>query len=216
MTLAPEHASTKPHGINPRLRVVSDAPRPQRPATKKSGRPNPAAHLTPQDIEAIGHELDALRTRLLPLASMLTPNIPEAALLAGRRIDNATDADAALETLRRMGSHALLLKGGHLDEGADVVDRYEDAATTLRFTHRRLPLEGHGTGCTLASAIAANLCRGLSLPDATRAATDYVGRALELGYRPGRGDLVVLDHFGAAPARAPEPPRANPLDRRIL
>ncbi|HET7761987.1 MAG TPA: acyl-CoA desaturase [Phycicoccus sp.] len=65
MTLAPEHASTTPHGINPRLRVVSDAPRPQRPATKKSGRPNPAAHLTPQDIEAIGHELDALRKEVM-------------------------------------------------------------------------------------------------------------------------------------------------------
>ncbi|GIL34804.1 acyl-CoA desaturase [Phycicoccus sp. DTK01] len=69
MTLAPErtpaHGSSKPHGINPRLRVASDAPRPQRPALKKSGRPNPAAHLTPEQIEGIGHELDALRKQVM-------------------------------------------------------------------------------------------------------------------------------------------------------
>lgn len=69
MTLAPErtpaHGSTKPHGINPRLRVESDAPRPQRPALKKSGRPNPAAHLSPEQIEGIGRELDALRQEVM-------------------------------------------------------------------------------------------------------------------------------------------------------
>jgi fatty acid desaturase len=65
MTLAPEQTTTKPHGINPRLRVAGDGPRPQRAATKKSGRPNPAAHLTPQDIEDIGHELDALRKEVM-------------------------------------------------------------------------------------------------------------------------------------------------------
>ncbi len=61
MTLAPERPTT----VNPRLRVESDAPRPQRPALKRSGRPNPAAHLTPQDIESIGHELDALRKEVM-------------------------------------------------------------------------------------------------------------------------------------------------------
>ena len=69
MTLAPErnpsHGSTKPQGINPRLRVESDTPRPQRPAYKKSGRPNPAAHLTPEQIEGLGHELDALRKEVM-------------------------------------------------------------------------------------------------------------------------------------------------------
>jgi len=64
MTLAPERPTTYPRGST-RLRVESDAPRPQRPALKKSGRPNPAAHLTPEDIEAIGHELDALRKEVM-------------------------------------------------------------------------------------------------------------------------------------------------------
>jgi hydroxymethylpyrimidine/phosphomethylpyrimidine kinase len=143
--------------------------------------------------------LDALRTRLLPLASIVTPNIPEAELLAGLRIVDGDSATRAMDALRAMGASAALLKGGHLDEGDEVVDRYDDGHATTAFIHDRLDLEAHGTGCTLASAIAANLCLGLSMPEAARAASDYVGRALHLGYRPGRGDIVVLDHLGAAP-----------------
>ena len=142
--------------------------------------------------------LAAMRNRLLPLASIVTPNIPEAELLTGFRIDAGDAADAAIAGLRAMGAPAVLLKGGHLDEGATVVDRYVDANTRATFLHPRLPLEGHGTGCTLASAIAANLCLGLAMPYAVRAATDYIERALRGGYRPGRGEVVVLDHVGAA------------------
>ena len=142
--------------------------------------------------------LHALRTRLLPLASIVTPNIAEAELLTGRVIANANDAAAALAALRAMGARAVLLKGGHLAEGASVVDRYNDGTVDAEFIHDRLALEGHGTGCTLASAIAANLCLGMPLPLAVEAATDYIERALRGGYRPGRGDVVVLDHFGAA------------------
>ena len=145
--------------------------------------------------------LDALRARLLPLASIVTPNIPEAELLAGIRVGDAGSAMRAMHALRTMGAKSILLKGGHLDEGDVVVDRYADADANanVAFMHARLPLEAHGTGCTLASAIAANLCLGLSMPEAARAASDYVGRALRLGTRPGRGDIVVLDHSGAAP-----------------
>lgn len=141
--------------------------------------------------------LEALRTRLLPMADIVTPNIPEAELLIGRRIADGDDARAAIALLRGMGARAVLLKGGHLDEGDSVVDRYDDGAVQREFRHRRLPLEGHGTGCTLASAIAANRCRGLPMPAAVEAATDYIERALRGGYRPGRGDVVVLDHIGA-------------------
>ena len=144
--------------------------------------------------------LHALRTRLLPLASIVTPNIPEAELLTGHTIANAEDAAAAIVTLRAIGAKAVLLKGGHLDEGTTVVDRYDDGTIDAEFIHDRLALEGHGTGCTLASAIAGNLCLGMSLPIAVEAATDYIERALRGGYRPGRGDVVVLDHFGAARA----------------
>jgi hydroxymethylpyrimidine/phosphomethylpyrimidine kinase len=143
--------------------------------------------------------LDALRTRLLPLASIVTPNIPEAELLAGLRIDDADSAVQAIAALRGMGAPAVLLKGGHLDEGATVVDRYDDGHAGAEFVHERLPLKAHGTGCTLASAIAANLCLGRGMASACEAATEYVNRALRSGYKPGRGDILVLDHFGAAP-----------------
>ncbi|MDQ3495165.1 MAG: bifunctional hydroxymethylpyrimidine kinase/phosphomethylpyrimidine kinase [Pseudomonadota bacterium] len=138
--------------------------------------------------------LGALRTRLLPLATLLTPNIPEAELLLGRTIDDAEAADAALAALRGLGASAVLLKGGHLHEGDRVVDRYHDGLADAAFVHDRLALTAHGTGCTLAAAIAANLCRGLDLASACAAATDYVHRALARGYAPGRGAVRVLDH----------------------
>lgn len=143
--------------------------------------------------------LEAMRARLVPRADLLTPNIPEAELLAGMRIGDAADAARALDRLRGMGCRAVLLKGGHLDEGNVVVDRYADDAGVATFRHPRLDLEGHGTGCTLAAAVAANLCRGLAMPAAAEAAIAYVGRALRQGIRPGRGTVLVLDHFGAAP-----------------
>jgi len=142
--------------------------------------------------------LDALRTRLIPLADILTPNVPEAELLTGMRIASGEAAELALEGLLAFGADAVLLKGGHLDEGGVVVDRYRGPDGRLRMEHPRLAIDGHGTGCTLASAIAANLCLGMPMPLAVEAATDYIERALRGGYRPGRGDVVVLDHFGAA------------------
>ena len=141
-----------------------------------------------------------MRTRLLPLASVVTPNIPEAELLLGRPIADGAAADAALVELQALGAQAVLLKGGHLDEGDTVVDRYAQHHGRSRFEQPRLALEGHGTGCTLAAAIAANLCRGRRMPDACAAAIAYVHEALRNGYRPGRGDARVLDHAGTRPA----------------
>ena len=139
--------------------------------------------------------LDALRTRLFPLATILTPNIPEAELLLGQPIEDDASAEAALSALRALGTQALLLKGGHLQGAGAMVDRYCDADKRLQFTHQRIDVEGHGTGCTLASAIAANLCLGKSLHAACEAATDYVHGALRHAVRPGRGDVAVLNHF---------------------
>ncbi|WP_145477988.1 bifunctional hydroxymethylpyrimidine kinase/phosphomethylpyrimidine kinase [Stenotrophomonas rhizophila] len=141
--------------------------------------------------------LQALRTRLLPLATLLTPNIPEAELLLGHPIETAAEAEDAAAALVDLGAGAVLLKGGHLAEGARVVDRYFDGVTRDEFIHARLPVDAHGTGCTLASAIAAQLCCGLSLPNACEAGIDYVARGLQGGYTPGRSAVLVLDHFGA-------------------
>ncbi|HEV8693090.1 MAG TPA: bifunctional hydroxymethylpyrimidine kinase/phosphomethylpyrimidine kinase [Lysobacter sp.] len=143
--------------------------------------------------------LDALRTRLLPLATLVTPNLPEAELLLGTPITDQAAMREACMTLRQRGARAVLLKGGHLAGDGDVVDLLADADGITAMSHPRLTLEAHGTGCTLASAVAANLCRGHVLAEACRAAADYVHAALRGGYRPGRSDIVVLDHFGAAP-----------------
>lgn len=143
--------------------------------------------------------LDAMRSRLLPLASLVTPNLPEAELLLGEPIPDRAAMHAACRTLLERGARAVLLKGGHLPDGGDVIDLIAEASGLREITHARLQLEAHGTGCTLASAVAANLCLGLGLGDACAAAADYVHAALLGGYRPGRSEVVVLDHFGAAP-----------------
>ena len=139
--------------------------------------------------------LDALRARLVALATVLTPNIPEAELLLGHRIDGDAAADAAVAELLAGGARAILLKGGHLPGKGAMVDRFHDGRNAAAFVSERLDVEGHGTGCTLASAIAANLCKGMPLLEACRAATHYVHQALRHAYRPGRGPIAVLDHF---------------------
>ncbi len=142
--------------------------------------------------------IDALRRRLLPLATLVTPNIPEAEALLGHAIPDAATAQRAVTELRKLGARAVLLKGGHLAEGSAVIDRYDDGAQAASFVHPRIDVLAHGTGCTLASAIAANLCLGKALPDACQDASDYIADALRAGYRPGRGEIAVLDHQARA------------------
>jgi hydroxymethylpyrimidine/phosphomethylpyrimidine kinase len=138
--------------------------------------------------------LDALRRRLLPLATVVTPNIPEAELLLGHAIADGDAAEAALVELLELGAPAVMLKGGHLP-GRRLIDRLDDGWQLHEFEHPRLKVEGHGTGCTLASAIAAQLALGLPLPEACAQAADYVHGALAHSSRPGKAKLAVLDHF---------------------
>lgn len=144
--------------------------------------------------------LAALRTRLLPLASVLTPNLPEAEILLGHPIHGEADMPQAVQELLALGARGVLLKGGHLEQGDSVIDLYAERgglATGIR--HPRLDVIAHGTGCTLASAVAANLGLGLLPQAACEAASHYIHEALRRGYRPGRSEVLVLDHFGAAP-----------------
>ncbi|HJS35117.1 MAG TPA: bifunctional hydroxymethylpyrimidine kinase/phosphomethylpyrimidine kinase [Pseudoxanthomonas sp.] len=143
--------------------------------------------------------LDAMRRQVLPLADVLTPNLPEAELLLGRAILDAQAMRDAARDLLALGARAVFLKGGHLPGEGDVIDLYADAEGVAETAHPRLALEAHGTGCTLASAIAARRAQGMTMKDACLAASDYVHAALRGGYRPGRSDILVLDHFGAAP-----------------
>ncbi|MEY4511842.1 MAG: hydroxymethylpyrimidine/phosphomethylpyrimidine kinase [Pseudomonadota bacterium] len=138
--------------------------------------------------------LDALRTRLFPLATILTPNVPEAELLLGRSIVDDESADRALDELLALGARAVLLKGGHMPSRGELIDRWGSGVARARYVHPRLDVEGHGTGCTLASAIAASLALGNELRAACNDAADYVHGALRTAYFPGTSALAVLDH----------------------
>jgi hydroxymethylpyrimidine/phosphomethylpyrimidine kinase len=129
----------------------------------------------------------ALVKRLVPRARLLTPNIPEAEVLLGRAISGVDHMERAALDLLALGPRAVLLKGGHL-EGDDLVDVLAEAGGIRRFTGRRIATRStHGTGCTLASAIAAGLARGLALGDAVERARAYLVRAIETAPGLGRG-----------------------------
>jgi hydroxymethylpyrimidine/phosphomethylpyrimidine kinase len=125
--------------------------------------------------------------RVLPRATLLTPNIPEAEALLGRAIPDVNAMEAAARDLLALGPQAVLLKGGHMDEsGAEVVDVLANAAGFQLFRSPRLASRStHGTGCTLASGIATGLAQGLDLVAAIRRARAYLFRAIETA--PGLG-----------------------------
>ncbi len=144
-----------------------------------------------------GHRLlaeDAVATlmaELLPLATIITPNIPEAEVLAGMAIRSEADMHAACARLLSLGVPAVLLKGGHM-EGDVLVDLLATAAGTRRFESARIMTRHtHGTGCTLASALAAGLAQGMAIEDAVARARDYVRAAMLAapGYGAGHGPL---------------------------
>jgi hydroxymethylpyrimidine/phosphomethylpyrimidine kinase len=128
---------------------------------------------------------------LIPLADVLTPNLPEAETLLGTRIRNTRDAERAGSALRAMGAQSVLLKGGHA-RGSETTDRWFDARGMLELRHPRMPGNYHGTGCTLSAALAAELAKGATPRAAMRSAIAFVQRAMRKGFRGGRGGLVVL------------------------
>ena len=147
------------------------------------------------------HDLaDTLRRHLFARADLVTPNVPEAERLLGRRIRSTRDMHAAAHALLDSGARAVLLKGGHL-AGTRIADLLLAPGLERWFRHARIPGESHGTGCSLAAAIAAGVARGSSLEAAVEAAIQFVHDGLAAGYRPGRGRLRVLDHIAAGPAR---------------
>jgi hydroxymethylpyrimidine/phosphomethylpyrimidine kinase len=133
----------------------------------------------------------ALRETLLPMATLLTPNLPEAEVLAGFPVRTEADMRRAAEHLATLGAKAVLMKGGHL-EGDIVVDLLLHDGKFERFEDRRIKSRRtHGTGCTLASATAAGLGQKMSLVDAVARARRYVRAAIETapGYGRGHGPL---------------------------
>ncbi len=136
--------------------------------------------------------LSALKAELIPMARVLTPNIPEAEALSGRDISSVDDMVAAARVILDLGPDAVLLKGGHL-EGDTLSDALlERGKTPEIFSSVRIDTTTtHGTGCATASAIATGLAQGMDLPDAIRRARAYVLEAIKTapGYGSGHGPL---------------------------
>jgi len=129
----------------------------------------------------------AMKDRLLTRATLLTPNLPEAEALTGRKIASPQDMRDAIPRLLDLGPKAVLLKGGHLP-GDRVVDIYAGPEGTREWSDTRIDTRHtHGTGCTLASAIATGLAQGLSTIDSITRARTYVRRAMETAPGFGRG-----------------------------
>lgn len=143
-----------------------------------------------------------LITRLLPLARIVTPNLPEAAHLAGIAVETVDDMEKAGPVILKRGAKAVLLKGGHL-AGSKLVDLLFDGDDIVRFTGERIDTRHtHGTGCTLASAIAVGLAQGMALAAAVKRARDYVAEAIRTapGYGQGHGPLNHAHPLDAADA----------------
>ncbi|MDP9364199.1 MAG: bifunctional hydroxymethylpyrimidine kinase/phosphomethylpyrimidine kinase [Chloroflexota bacterium] len=137
--------------------------------------------------------VSALKRKLLPLALVVTPNAPEAAVLAGRPVATPEDAREAARAIADLGPRWVIVKGGHLPgEAVDVV--FDGSAFSELRAERVDTRNTHGTGCTFASAIAAYLARGLAPEEAMAAAKLYLTEALRASYAVGEGHSGV-NHF---------------------
>ena len=174
------------------IRVIADKLRQYRPA-----------HIVvdPVMVATSGAKLlrdtavDALKEQLLPLAEILTPNIPEAEILSGQKITNAADMEAAARTISRRYGCAVLCKGGHQINDADDLLWRGDSGKWFRGRHIDNP-NTHGTGCTLSSAIASNLAKGYDLDTSVERAKAYISGALSAMLDLGKGS-GPMDHMFA-------------------
>jgi hydroxymethylpyrimidine/phosphomethylpyrimidine kinase len=147
--------------------------------------------------------VNSLRKHVFPIADLVTPNLPEAEALLDRAVEGRDGMEKAAVDMLALGPKAVLLKGGHLesDASADILV-YEDEGRHLMrrwFEYPRIDtLNTHGTGCTLSSAIAAYLARGMRMEPAVERARSYIQKAIEAGagYTVGRGHGPV-HHFHA-------------------
>jgi hydroxymethylpyrimidine/phosphomethylpyrimidine kinase len=137
----------------------------------------------------------ALRSRLLPLARVVTPNLPEAEAIGAGRVVSVADVRDLARRIRDAGP-AVVITGGHAPHGSEVVDVLLDGDTFYEFRTTRIAgVSAHGTGCTFASAVAAALARGRPLPEAVAHAQRYVAGAIaQGGLRLGHGQMLI-DHF---------------------
>jgi len=136
--------------------------------------------------------VEALRRLLLPLATVVTPNLQEAAMLIGHPVRTRDEMEEAARQIASMGPRVVVVKGGHLEreEAVDVV--FHDGRVRLLVAPRLEGVAAHGTGCVFASAIAAGLAQGLGVWEAVRRAKELVTQALHHRYMVGRGKALLF------------------------
>jgi hydroxymethylpyrimidine kinase / phosphomethylpyrimidine kinase / thiamine-phosphate diphosphorylase len=140
--------------------------------------------------------IKAMTNSLLPIAYLITPNIPEAERLTGLTISNIKDMQSAAKVLRQMGAKNVLVKGGHLG-GLDATDIFYDGSNFTEYTTKKLNnRHTHGTGCVYSSAIATFLAQGEALPQAIARAKEFVTEAIRLALPMGKGQ-GPLNHYRA-------------------
>jgi hydroxymethylpyrimidine/phosphomethylpyrimidine kinase len=143
--------------------------------------------------------IEAIKTHLMPLADVVTPNLPEASVLCGRRLENWSDIEHAAEILAQYGSRSILIKGGHGDENKSTDLLF--LAREKRFVHleagRIETNNNHGTGCTLSSAIAGYMAKGKDIEEAVQKAKTFMNQAIAAGaaYKLGHGHGPVHHFF---------------------
>ena len=161
--------------------------------------------LDPVMVSTSGHRLieedavEVIKTRLMPLARVITPNVPEAEILAGCKIAGEDEFEAIARRLSDNGNVSVLMKAGHLS-GDSLVDYFYNAEddTITRLQSKRVQTKNtHGTGCTLSSAFAASLAKGKNLTDAAISAKRYIEQAIISGaeYEIGKGHGPVNHGF---------------------
>ncbi len=156
--------------------------------------------------------IKALKEKLIPLCDVITPNVPEAEILTGMKIEDVDDLGKAGAKLLDMGAYAAVMKGGHL-EGKMVVDvLVSDDENAMMTAPRIRSKHTHGTGCTLASAIAANMALGVPLDEAVNTAREFVFEAIRSAPKLGQGH-GPLNHGLIFPDQeeAPEDDSSNPF-----
>lgn len=161
-------------------------------AVRETAVPNVV--VDPVSVSKHGHPLlaedavDAMRTLVLPLATLVTPNLLEASLLAGFPVRTEEDMDRAGRAILDLGAGAVLVKGGHLESGPRSVDRLVTPRSVETIAAERIETpHTHGTGCVLSSAIAAHLARGEGLAEAVRNGKAFVTGAIRAHLEIGQG-----------------------------
>jgi hydroxymethylpyrimidine/phosphomethylpyrimidine kinase len=143
--------------------------------------------------------IEAIKANLMPLADVVTPNIPEASVLTGRRLNRREDIESAAETLAKHGSRSILIKGGHGDESksTDLLFLAHESRFVSLEADRIETRNNHGTGCTLSSAIASYMAKGIDIEEAVQKAKAFMNHAIAAGaaYKIGHGHGPVHHFF---------------------